>query len=256
MKYALIFTALIVLFGCGTGENSEAKTEKSKKEVAPSIDLEGKIKRHVQSQLNLTAADKFELSSYKRDLNGDDSLDYIVTVNLLDQAIKKAIADGKEDKMKEMGYMGYYNYIFFVDGATKEISGGTVIPSSPMYPLKVTFEKVLGSPNMDFTIDYRVRNMQRRKFFTIVQNQPREVCQAVIFDGLGTSKTVAYSIRYEEGTFNDFNDIVEYEAQLEDIIIPNLDSTYTYEPTITPKSNIIRRWHFSPAQGKYFLVQK
>ena len=125
-----------------------------------------------------------------------------------------------------------------------------------MFKLVVSFEKVLGTDRMDFYVDYRVRNMQRRKFFTISQGSPREVCQAVIFDRFGTENSVAYDIRIEEGTVNGYNDIVEYEAQLEDMIIPNLDSTYYYTPEIIPTEREFRRWHYSKSQRKYYMVRK
>ena len=129
-------------------------------------------------------------------------------------------------------------------------------PLRPMYKLDIQFESILGTGQTDFYVDYRVRNMQRRKFYTVTNGKTKEICQAVIFDGLGTAQNVAYDIQLEPGTVNDFNDIVEYEAELEQIIIPNMDSTYAYQPTITPTRNEVRRWHFAPSQGKYFMVQK
>jgi len=256
MKNLLIITGLLILAACGSQEVPEKPLEKKKKKTEAPGKTSAGIERYIQTKLDLTTADKYDLVTYEQELTGDDSTDLIITVNLLDRALNEAVKLNREERMKEMGYMGYYNYVFFVDGETKEISEGFVVPSSPMYPLKVNFEKVLGTPKMDVTIDYRVRNMQRRKFLTVTNNQLVEVCQAVIFDGFGTSETVAYDIRYEEGTFNDFNDIVEYRAELDNRIIPNLDSTYYFDPAVIPTDNEVRRWHYSPGQGKYFLVQK
>lgn len=256
MKYWLIITSLLILVACDSEDSPKERSKTPEKEQEAPGKSEAGIERHIQSKLNLTAADKYDLITYQQELNGDDSIDLLITVNLLDRAINEAIAKDRVERMEEMGYMGYYNYVFFVDGATKEISDGVVIPSSPMYSLKVNFEQILGTPKMDFTLDYRVRNMQRRKFMTIENKEIAEVCQAVIFDGFGTSETVAYDIRYEEGTFNDFNDIVEYDAELDEQTIVNLDSTYYYEPAIVPTDVEVRRWHYSPGAGKYFLVQK
>ena len=255
MKYWIIPFIALSIVGCTDNGKPESTEQEFDSEEVKSLPLNQRIRRHVQNDLGLTAADKYELETYEKDLNGDDLPDLVITVNLLDRALNEANKSGRPDKAAELGYMGYYNYVFFMDGLSEEISDGVVVPSSPMYELKVDFVKILGTSNTDFTIDYRVRNMQRRKFFTVRSGKPIEVCQAVIFDGLGTPNTEAYDIRYEKGTVNNYNDIVEYEAKLEEIIIPNLDSTYYYEPIVTPTDKEIRRWHFSPTQYKYYIIQ-
>lgn len=256
MKYWLIVSGLLLLTACADEkENSVAVKPKSSGDV-DSYDLKTKVGLTIKSQLNITAADKFDSTWHKQDLNGDGQDDYLITVNQLDRALNEAIAQKKVEKMKEVGYMGYFNHFFFVDGVTEKISDGIVVPSSPMFQLDVHFDKILGTDQMDFYVDYRVRNMQRRKFYTISKGVPREVCQSVVFDLFGTENAVAYDIRFEKGTFNDFNDIVEYEGKLENQIIPNLDSTYYYTPKVIPTDKEIRRWHYSPNYEKYFLIQQ
>ena len=255
MKHLWIITALLGLVSCSEEKQEGIDLVKSKKQKVENLPTDQAIRRHVQNDLDLTAADNYGMEQYSKDLNGDDVEDLIITVNLLDRALNEAVKSGKQERAAEMGYMGYYNYIFFMDGATKKFSSGVVIPSSPMYQLKVSFTQVLGIGDSDFTVDYRVRNMQRRKFFTMEAGSPKEICQSVIFDGLGTSKTEAYDIRYEPGTFNDYNDIVEFEATLNDTIIGRIENTYEYEPIITPGNKEVRRWHYSPDLGKYYLIQ-
>ncbi|XOV68638.1 MAG: hypothetical protein ACFHU9_05545 [Fluviicola sp.] len=253
MKYWLIVTGVIFLGAC-TDENVEVTNDKpNKNKEIESNDLRTKVAVKIKSQLKITGADTFDSTWYSQDLNGDGQEDYLITVNQLDRALNEAIEQKKVEKMKELGYMGYFNHFFFVDGVTEKVSDGVVVPSSPMFKLDVHFEKVLGTDRMDFYVDYRVRNMQRRKFFTIQQNTPREVCQAVIFDRFGTETPVAYDVRIEPGTRNEFNDIVEYEAELERMIVPNLDSTYYYTPKIIPSDKEIRRWHYSPQYRKYYM---
>lgn len=256
MKYLGIFTALIFLASCSTEETATDEPKQAATTDKTPTDLQSRATAHIKGQLNLTAADKFDTTWYSHDITGDGKDDYIITVNLMDRAINESIQSNQEEKMQELGYMGYYNHFFFIDGTTEEISDAVVVASSPMFHLKVQFEEILGTGKSDFYVDYRVRNMQRRKFYSIASGKTKEVSQAIIFDGLGTSNTVAYDVRIEKGTLNDFNDIVEYEAQLEDTIIRNIDSTYSYQPTITPTDRLIRRWHFSPGQGKYFTLKQ
>ncbi len=256
MKHWLIFTGLIFLSACSSEETVTEPTKPNDSKEIESKDLKSKAINHIKAQLQLTAVDKYDTVWFSQDINGDDQTDYIITVNLMDRAINDGVESGKTEKMKEMGYMGYYNFFFVVDGNTEEISDAVVVPSSPMYELDVQFAEVLGTGQMDFYVDYRVRNMQRRKFYAILNGKTKEICQSVIFDGFGTANTEAYDVRLEPGTLNDYNDIVEYEAHLEDRIIPNIDSTYYYSPNITPTENEIRRWHYAPSQRKYVMIQK
>lgn len=256
MKYWLILTGFIFLAACSSEESEIDESNSAPDAEIAKGDLKTRAATHIKGQLKLTAIDKFDTTWYSKDITGDGLVDHIITVNLMDRAINEATAGGKLEKMQEMGFMGYYNHFFMVDGATEEISNSVVVASSPGFKLDVNFENILTSNRSDFYVDYRVRNMQRRKFFSIVDGKIKEVCQAIIFDGLGTSTTVAYDVRIEKGLINDFNDIVEYEAELEDIIIPNIDSTYAYRPEIKSTNQVIRRWHYSPNKGKYFMVQR
>lgn len=254
MKHWYLLFALFAAVSCTDSKKTESTTKPTENQPEETLSVDQKVRRHIQNKLKLTAADKYSVEQYKGEITGDDSVDVIITVNLMDRALNEAKESGREEKVKEMGYMGYYNYFFVMDGATKELSEAIVIPSSPMYHLNVAFTKVLGANKQDFTIDSRVRNMQRRHYYTMDGKKPLEICQSVIFDNLGTPNQVAYSVRYEPGTYNEYNDIVEYEGRMEDLIIPNIDSTYSYTPTIEPTDTEVRRWHYSPSRKKYFLI--
>lgn len=256
MKHWILFIGLGVLISCSTDQPGTGNSKNTENQKVESLSVSEKMDRHIKSDLKLNASDKYDVEIFESEISGDDSIDYIITVNLLDRALNEAIQSGKQAKMAEMGYMGYYNYIYYMDGATKKITPGIAIASSPMFPLEVEFTPILEDSRNDFTIDYRVRNMQRRKYFAIAGENPVEVCQAVIFDGLGTPEATAFDVRIEPGTVNSFQDIVEYEATLEAVTFESLKESYGFHPKITPGTVEVRRWHFSPQQGKYYIIQK
>lgn len=72
--------------------------------------LEQKIVRHIEGNLSILGTEKYSYKIFSEHLNGDDSIDYVITVNMLERALEKAIESGKVAQRAEVGYMGKYNY--------------------------------------------------------------------------------------------------------------------------------------------------
>jgi hypothetical protein len=250
LSYLLIVFTFI---GC-TEEPESPQTP----EVQPveKLSQDEEMKRHITTQLNINALENYTLNVFKEEINGDDSTDWIITVNLLDRAINEAIALKKEAKMAELGYVGNYNYIFYMDGSTKKITPPIVIPSSAHSKLQVDFVNITSERKKDFTVDFRVRNMGRRKFFTINNNVPHEMYQSDLFTGIGQEENSALYIELEPGTYAKEKDIVEYEGILETIEVNDPKELYNITPKITKTEKEVRRWHFSPTRKQYFIINK
>ena len=63
-----------------------------KEKKAPTVEV--LIVRQIEGNLSIPATEDYSYTIYSEELNGDDSLDYIVTVNRLDFALNKAIEKG------------------------------------------------------------------------------------------------------------------------------------------------------------------
>ena len=100
-------------------------------------------------------------------------------------------------QLAELGFMGNYNYFFYFDGALNLISPPLAIPSSPMLPLKVSFENISSSSFKDILIDFRIRNSSYKDYYTVTNHSPRRIFQWKIFDGLGTPKEESFIFNYE-----------------------------------------------------------
>ena len=240
---------------CETAEDAVDPTIADKPEDAPKGTLEEQMIYHIKSELDITAIEKYDYTIYKEELNRDDSTDWIISVNLKDRAINKAISTESTAKMAALGYMGSYNYIFFMDGQTKKFSPAVVIPSSAFGKLKVGFEHITSLEGKDFVVDLKIRNSRRRRFYTISNNIPLQICENVVYYNLGKedTETESYVIKYEKSENGPFNDIVVYEGILEQRIFEDPDEVYSYEPTITATNRIAHIWHYNPIQKMCYI---
>lgn len=250
MKH-LIFPALLLLIISCTESVPEDLVEP---EVIDQTQLsdEELIKRNVESRLSIKGNEDYSLNVFEGKINGDETPDKVITVNLLDRALKEAIESGNVVKRAELGYMGSYNYLFFMDGDTKEITEPIAVASSPHAKLNVHFENVRTDAYQDIMVDFRVRNSCFRRFYTMINNQPRQTFEMKIFDGLGTSITEAYYPRFEKGSYSLAKDIVVYKGILEDMTFDDPMGIYSANPEIKETNVVERRWFYNDHERKYF----
>jgi len=257
MNYLHIIS-ISLLFSACTGDSgdtvSSSKPTKEQNDIKET--LEQRIVRHLEGTLSIPGTEKYEYKTFEADLNGDDSLDIIIAVNQLEKAINEAIEKGNTAKRAELGYIGNYNHIFYLDGKTKELSSPIAVPSSPYARLKISFENIRSEAYKDILVDFRIRNSCFRRFFTIVTKTPRQTFEQKLFDGLGNNKTEAFTIKYEKGSYSLAKDIVIYKATLENVTINNPLEVYTINPSIKATDDLERRWFFNANTLKYFTMKQ
>lgn len=211
-------------------------------------------KRHVESLLKISPSEKYELKIYKANLDGDDKEDAIIAVNRKDFAIDEAANSENPAKRAELAYMGNYNYIFYYDGGLDLISPQIAIPSSPLAPLKVSFENVATTDYKSIIIDFRIRNASYRDYYFVKNHTPTRVFQWKNFDGMGTSSVESYTFSYEQGKVHEAKNIVINKAKLG--TMPTDADLNTFEPQIIPTNSVERMFFFLPSQWKYVTESK
>lgn len=253
MKHYLLFGLFVFLISCEEAPKKESdffENIEKNQETYKSIDE--KIIRHIESNLSIPRTEKYTYQIYKQRLNDDDSLDYIITVNRLQKALDEAIESNNIAKRAEMGYMGNFNYFLYMDGLTKEITPAIAVPSSPYAELEVSFEHIKTEAFYDFMIDFRIRNSKFRRFYTVIDDTPRQTFEAKIFDRLGETNPEAYIVNFVPGSFSLAKDIWIYKGKLESVTVNSPNDVYSINPNITPTEELERKWFFSDAQNKYF----
>ena len=214
---------------------------------------ESEVKRHIESQLKILGTEKYNYTVYKEHLDADDSVDQIITVNLLDRALNEAIGTKQVAKRAEFGYMGNFNYIFYVDGKTKSITSPIVVPSSAQAELKVSFENITTEAYKDFMIDLKIQNSCFRRFYTVWNQVPFQTSETELYTDLGMGTEKIYAVSFEPSLETLAKNIVITVGKTRAVKFTHPDEVYSYEPKIESTGEFVRRWYFSSKHMKYYL---
>lgn len=238
---------------------SDDKPKETKKQIEPVVKAEtGPVEKRAKAQaertLGIPGNEKYSLKIYKEHLNGDDKIDAIVTVNRQEYAMEKAANSNKTAKNAEMGFMGQYNYFFFFDGKSEQFSIPMLIASSALSELKVSFENITSDAYKDVMFDYRVLDGSFKDFYTITNLTPSRIFQWKNYVGLKAAESEAYYFKFAEGTLGPRKDILVMKA---DLIQPKEEiDLYKYEPEIKKSDELVLRFFYHPATGKYMTKKK
>ena len=253
-----IFSKLSVLlflfthFYCVSCNEQKDRKEVTEEELPTNhLDLNMYAKNHIESELSIPVNEKYTLSIHKENLDGDDKIDAIILVNRYEYALEEAARSVNPAKQAELGFMGNYNYFFYFDGALNLISPPLAIPSSPMLPLKVSFENISSASYKDVLIDFRIRNASYKDFYTVLKHTPRRIFQWKNFDSLGTADATCFLFNFETGSYSEAKDIVISKGRLG--AIPKKADLFIYEPTIQnkKKKENLFRFFYLPQKEKY-----
>lgn len=246
-KFVFLILISALFIGC-TEDSEEEETTKNNQKIEP---VEAIAKRFVESKLEILPSEKYKLEIFKSQLDGDNQEDAVVTVNRYNYAVEKASQTKNPGKVAEIGYMGPYNYLFYYDGAIGKMSGPMEIPSTPISPLKVSFEKVMSDAFSDIVITYRIRNSCFKHIYTIQNQKPRLVFGWKIFDGFGTPDAKAVHFVYETTAVSLPKDIRIMKAK---IISSNEKQDYNVDEPMLEKLNEEEyRFFYNPKEGKYAI---
>jgi hypothetical protein len=254
IQFLILCFLLLTCISCEEGQVDQGIVINESQLPEDHGDLDTYAKRHVEAQLRILANENYELKIYKENLDGDDKQDAIITVNRLNFAIEEAANSPNPAKRAEIGYMGNFNFFFYYDGAKDLISPPIVVASSPLLPLKVSFENISSNHYKDILIDFRIRNSSFKDFFTIINGTPRRVFEFRNFDGMGTTKSECYSFNYAPGSYSSFKDIQVMRANLG--AIPKDADLNTFEPVITSTKELLYSFFYVPQEGKYMTKRK
>jgi len=212
------------------------------------------LHKHFKRTLFINDDEQYSYNIFKEHLNGDTIIDAVITLNRLEYAKLKAEESGKPYKAKEIGYMGPFNVFFYYDGISNTLSSPLIVPSSPLLPLKVSFENITSIDFKDILIDFRIRNSSYKEVYFLVNKFPQLVFEWTNFDGLGSPQEEAYVFSFNNVKERNVKDIIVNEGKISSI--PNNVDLFTYEPVIMKKNKKIKEFFFLESEGKYFTSKK
>lgn len=251
MKLINCLLFLILLTGCTSDNSTDAISIEHPEEInQPTIDE--LVVRHIEGTLRIPATEKYTYTIYQEQLDLDDSVDFVISVNRLNYAIDQSINSGKVSKQSTLGFMGTFNFLFYMDGATKKLTAPIPIASSAKRALSVRFENIRSEMYKDVIVDYGIRNSLFTRIYTTKEKDLRQTFEAKTYDGLGESNTEAFYFKYVDGSYSLAKDIHVYKGKLENIITENPDEIYSIIPKIEETNVLEREWFFNDNILKYY----
>lgn len=244
-----ILTLSALIFSCGNEEVMDDPGLPKENPGHEGGDLRSRAVRHVEAQLNIAGTERYNLSIFKQNLDGDAQEDAIITVNRFNFALEKAKQSPNAAKLAEIGYVGNYNYIFYYDGGLDMISPAIAVPSSPYLPLEISFEPITSTEYSDVLVTYRIRNSAYCAFFTVENHTPARYFEWPLYDELGTPRAKAFSFAYVSTGMNPRKNIQVYPAK-----ISLSDTTKNFnvaKPLLTKEAKVLYEFFYLPAQLKY-----
>lgn len=239
---------LISLFSCSNSNENEK--DKQKVKIVKKLPFDKRFKKEIESKLLIPANEKYSFNVYKDFLNLDDVKDAVITVNRLDFALSEATKSDNTAQIAEAGYTGNYNFFFFYDGKTDQISNPIAVASSPQVPLELKLENIQSDFFKDITITYRIRNSAFKNYYLIANGNIQLMFQWKLFDAIGTPTPEANYLEYEKGSYNEFKDIVIYKGKIKNYS-RIVNDVYKYTPVIEKDGQKLYRFFFDKRTLKY-----
>jgi hypothetical protein len=260
------FTLLIVLFSCddkhsnqkgnSSGIDLEARRKLNQRNYSlldsSAYFVDSVIRSFINQTLQTSQNEDYTFEIHRAQLNPDQVTDAIISVNRLSYAQNKAALSGYQAQAENLGYMGPFNLFIYYDGANNSFEIPTPVPSSPLLPLRISFEHISSNKYKDLVVDFRIRNSSYKEIYFLFNNKPSKVFQWKNFDGLGTKESEAYSFEFNPGN-GPVRDILVFNAKIEQPI-KSIDP-FIYKPTILGSQELIKRFFYIPAQGKFFSTK-
>jgi hypothetical protein len=243
--YFLIVNTFIACTNEVKVENTNTPKENQKK-----LPFEQRFKREIESKLQIPVNEKYTYKIYKDFLNLDDVKDAVITVNRLQFAMNEAAKSENTAQRAEAGYTGNYNFFFFYDGKTDQISNPIAVASSPQVPLDLKLENIQSEFFKDITVTYHIRNSAFKNYYLMSNGNIQLMFQWKLFDAIGTATPEANFLEYEKGSYNEFKDIVIYKGKIKNYS-PVVKDIYNYNPVIEKDGAKLYRFFFDKRTMKY-----
>jgi hypothetical protein len=248
MKNILYFVIILLLttlfFSCDESINEE-EVPTNKKNTTKNIktvfdhDFEAYIRRKIETELQINAAEKYDLKIHIAQLDKDTISDAVILVNREQHALDRMKKEGKEKLLKNRGYTARENYVFVFKGSSSKLLITPPIGSSIFHPLEVFFEEITTPGQNDFWVEYRFRNSLFRNYYTLKGETLFLTLNCPVFDKIGEKEPEVYSIEHRKVETRLGKDIVIYEGYIPNYDPNLIEDINNYSPeNIKPKDEI------------------
>ena len=127
--------------------------------------MDSVIRSFINQTLQTSQNEDYTFEIHRAQLNPDQVTDAIISVNRLSYAQNKAALSGYQAQAENLGYMGPFNLFIYYDGANNSFEIPTPVPSSPLLPLRISFEHISSNKYKDLVVDFRIRNSSYKEIY-------------------------------------------------------------------------------------------
>lgn len=260
MKRKSIYYILLVgilFFSCEHAteeEQANNEQEAAKKEVISVFqpNFEDFVRRKVEAELGISAAEKYDLQIHQAHLDKDTITDAVILINRKQFALEKAKREDKEKFLENTGYTGRENYVYVFKGASGKILTTPPVGSSIFHPLTVAFEEISTPGQNDFWVSYRLRNSLFRNYYTMRGEKLFLTLNCPVFDKIGEKVPEAYYIEHRSVETRIAKDIVIYDGKIKDYDPATIADINNFTPSeIIPTDYIDVYFIFDPDRKTY-----
>lgn len=225
----------ILFYSCEEGildgrDNLKKETFTKTKVSVFDTDFEQYIRRKIEAELEINAAEKYDFQIKIAHLDKDTVSDAVILVNREQFAQNRIKKEGKEKFFKSSGYTAKENYIFVFKGITSKILTIPPIGSSVFHPLEVYFEEITAPGQNDFYVTYRFRNSLFRNYYTLRGETLYLTLNCPVYDKIGESEPEVYFIEHRNVETRIAKDIVIYEGLIPNYTPSKIEDPYNYTP--------------------------
>jgi hypothetical protein len=229
INLVFLFLTLLILTACSEQKSAD-KAIDNEKIQEESLSEEEKIIRQVESKLDITAAEKYDIQIQYRLIDPDTLKDALILVNRKEFGYQKAKNTETERFFESTGSTGLYNFVFLKRGGSDKLISTNPLGSNANYPLTAEFLELTSKAHKDFFVEYRVRNSLYRNYYTLRNEDMFLTFSCPVFDSIGALKPRVYDIQHLTSDVRISKDIALYEGKIVDYDIEEIENINAYEP--------------------------
>lgn len=250
-KIVTTLVVLILLSSISSCKNEESDKQ-DKVEKKSTLSFREKIARQVELELDINAAEEYDLQIKKEYINPDTLQDALILVNRKQWAHERAEKADNIDFIKQTGFVGPYNNVFVKLGGVDKLLKAPTVGSGADEKLDSKFLTLTSEAHKDFYVNYRIRNSMHRNYYSVRKDRLYLTFSCPVFDSIGEPNPRVFAIQHEESSVRIAKDIALYEGKIVGYDPSKIEDPNTYQPRqIIPLKDLYVYFIFDENVMKY-----
>lgn len=253
IKFIGLFLTAMIFNAC----LSEEGNKEAKEEPQETLTKKERLVRQIENELDISAAEEYDMQVYPEFINADTLKDKLVLVNRKEFAYKHVKEQKSEAFFERTGHTAPFNYVFVQMGDEEQLLSTDPVGSNVDYPIDAHFVSLTAKARKDFYVDYRIKNSMQRNYYTVRNNRIYKTFSCPVFDSIGADNPVVYAIKHKENSMRLAKDIVLYKGEITDYNPSEIQNKNNFTPKdIVSTETLFAYFIFDKKRMKYVTPMK